>query len=481
MRVIGFPRRSAAKVVSLQICNDDSAGFRNENCESGSVSRRASSAPGIRHALYAWLARLIYRPEASYIVRNPPVSPPESPPRRVAIDRNRVPRNRQREPLMRPSRIVAVLILLAVAAGGLWYFRSYQQAPKGAGEGGKPPAATQKPAEGGGGGPPGGFAIPVEAAEAKLGRMDRAIQAVGTLRSNQSVVVRPEVAGRIVKIHFKEGQRVAEGARLVSLDDTIARAEVAQARAALTLSRANYERATELLGRGAGTQRTRDEALAKLRSDEANLALTEARLEKTVIAAPFEGIAGLRQVDIGDFVNVGQPIVNIEDIDPIKVDFRVPEVFLAAVAPGQRVEVGADAWPERTFAGELYAVDPLIDAQGRSIVIRAQLSNDDGRLRPGLFVRVRLILKGRDDAVLIPEQALVPIGQDRFVFRVADGKAQQVRVATGDRRDGLVEIVSGLKAGESVVTAGQIKLRDGAAVTVLPSAPPAPDAAAQGR
>ncbi len=373
---------------------------------------------------------------------------------------------------MRPSRIIAVLVLLAVGAGGFWYFRGVHPGPKGPGDGGKEPTAAQSKAPGKSGSPPGGFAMPVEAVAAKLGRMDRSILAVGTLRSNQSVVVRPEIAGRIVKIHFKEGQRIAAGAPLVSLDDAIARAEVAQARAALTLSRANFDRAKELLGRGAGTQRARDEALAKLRSDEANLSLVEARLEKTVIAAPFKGIVGLRQVDLGDFLNIGQAIVNIEDIDPIKVDFRVPEVFLAAVTPGQKVEVTADAWPGQSFAGTLYAIDPLIDAQGRSIVIRAELSNESGKLRPGLFVRVRLILKGRSDAVLIPEQALVPVGDSQFVFRIVDGKAQRAKVTTGERRDGLVEIVDGLTAGETVVTAGQIKLRDGAPVKVIPASPP---------
>jgi membrane fusion protein (multidrug efflux system) len=378
---------------------------------------------------------------------------------------------------MRPSRIIAVIILLAVAGGGYWYFRGGHPGPEGGKQAGGAPAGApkqaEKQAEKKGGGPPGGFSIPVETAEAKLGRMDRSILAVGTLRSNQSVVIRPEIAGRIVKIHFDEGQTVAKGAPLVSLDDTIARAEVAQARAALTLSRANFDRAKELLGRGAGTQRTRDESLAKLRSDEANLALAEARLEKTVIAAPFKGIVGLRAVDVGDFVNIGQQIVNIEDVDPMKVDFRVPEVFLSAVAPGQRVEVTADAWPKQSFTGELYAIDPLIDALGRSIVIRARLPNEEGRLRPGLFVRVKLILKGRDDAVLIPEQALVPVGEAQFVFRVTDGKAQQTKVVTGERRDGLVEITDGLAAGETVVTAGQIKLRNGAPVKVLPAAPAA--------
>ena len=374
---------------------------------------------------------------------------------------------------MRPSRIIAVIVLLAVAGGGYWYFHTQRPGlladlglGGGAGDGQKPAGGPPKGKQGGG--PPGGFALPVETAKATPGRMDRSISAIGTLRSNQSVVVRPEIAGRIVKIHFTEGKRIAAGKPLVSLDDAIAKAEVAQARAALVLSRANNERATELLGRGAGTQRARDEAVAKLRSDEANLALAEARLEKTVINAPFEGIVGLRQMDPGDFVNVGQAIVNIEDIDPIKVDFRVPEVFLAAVTAGQKIEIAADPWPDRTFTGELYAIDPLIDALGRSIVIRARLDNDDNTLRPGLFVRVKLILKGRADALLIPEEALVPIGGDQYVFRVVDGKATRAKIGIGERRDGKVEVTEGLNPGDEVVTAGQIKLRDGMPVNPIP-------------
>lgn len=366
---------------------------------------------------------------------------------------------------MRASRILAVLVLIALAAGAYWYFRGYPSPPQQAGAGGNAPAAQQ-------GGPAQGGGIPVEVAQARRGRMDHSVLAIGTLRSNQSVVIRPEIAGRVVQIHFKEGQRITADAPMISLDDTIPRAEVAQARAALALSRANYERASELLGRGAGTQRTRDEALAALRNDEASLALAEARLEKTAIHAPFEGIVGLREVDIGDYVAVGQAVVNIEDIDPIKVDFRVPEIFLASVAVGQRIEVTADPWPGRSFTGELYAIDPLIDAQGRSIVIRALIANQDGVLRPGLFVRVRLILKGREDAIVIPEQAVVPVGQDQFVYRVSDGKAVFVKVTTGERRDGLVEIVDGLAAGDRVVTAGQIKLQNGMPVSPVDAPKP---------
>ena len=175
-------------------------------------------------------------------------------------------------------------------------------------------------------------------------------------------------------------------------------------------------------------------------------------------------MVGLRKVSVGDFVNVGQDMVNLEQIDPLKADFRVAEVYLGAVKPGQRIELGVDAFPGEQFAGEVYAIDPLIDESGRSIVLRARLPNVDGRLRPGLFVRVMLVLNEREGAIKVPEQALMPQGQDQFVFRVVDGKAALTKVTAGIRRDGMVEIVEGLGPDDEVVTAGQLKIRDGAPV-----------------
>jgi membrane fusion protein (multidrug efflux system) len=278
------------------------------------------------------------------------------------------------------------------------------------------------------------------------------------------VIIRPELAGRIADIRFEEGERVTRGQPLIVLDDTIYRAELEEVRAALELSRANHERAIDLLKRGAGTTKARDEALAELRANEAALALAQARLDKSVIRAPFEGMIGLRKVSVGDFVAVGQDMVNLEQIDPLKADFRVGEVYLGAVRPGQRIVLGVDAFPGEQFAGEVYAIDPLIDESGRSIVLRARLPNPDARLRPGLFVRVMLVLNERTDAIQVPEQALVPQGQDQFVFRVVDGKAALTKITTGIRRDGMVEIVEGLGPEDEVVTAGQLKLRDGAPV-----------------
>lgn len=380
--------------------------------------------------------------------------------------------------------IVAVLVVLLVAAGAggaYWYFvMAPAQTAGGAG-----------PGRPGAGGPPGGFAMPVEAAEVRIATAQRQILAIGTLRSNESVTIRPELAGRITQINFQEGQKVRKGQVLIQLDATIERAELAQAQAAIALSKANYERAEELTRRGAGTQRALDEARAKLRTDEAAVQLAEARLEKYTLSAPFDGVVGLRRVSVGDYVSPGAEIVNLEQIDPLKVDFRVPEVFLAAVRARQRITASVDALPGREFAGEVYAIDPLVDAGGRSIVIRARVANADDALRPGLFARVLLTLDERPNAAFVPEQSIVPVGDQHFVFKVVDGPQAGTKVVTntrvkvGERRRGEVEIMEGLKAGDVVVTAGLLKIRDGMPVMVVPPAAntpasPQPDAKPNG-
>jgi membrane fusion protein (multidrug efflux system) len=180
---------------------------------------------------------------------------------------------------------------------------------------------------------------------------------------------------------------------------------------------------------------------------------------------------------VGDYVKEGQDLVTLEDISALKVDFRVPEQLLAALRPGQAVEMGSDALPGRKYVATVDAIDPLVDQAGRAVLLRARLRNSDGQLRPGMFVRTRLIVSQRQNALTVPEEALVPVGADQFVFRIADGKAQRVKVRVGVRRAGAVEVVEGLAAGDTVVTAGQLKLRDGVQVVVggpggKPAAPP---------
>lgn len=308
--------------------------------------------------------------------------------------------------------------------------------------------------------------VAVEAITVAPTPLIEAVSAIGTLQSNEAVIIRSEIDGRIVKVGFEEGQPVKQGDALFRLDDTIFRAELAEAEARLALSERNYERAKALETRGHGSVETLDRALAQMRVDQATVKLAQARLEKTVIAAPFDGIVGLRQVSIGDYVEAGKDLVNLEDIDPIKVEFRLPERYLRVIRTDGLVRVAPDALPGETFDGRIYAIDPRIEAGGRSVAIRAQLSNERQTLRPGMFARIRLVIDRKETALVIPEEAIVRRGDQQTVFRVVDGAAVQTPVILGLRQTGRVEVVEGLKPGDVVVTAGHAKLREGSLVQI---------------
>ena len=353
---------------------------------------------------------------------------------------------------MKKSFGISILVL-AAAGGVIWVYGPQiksQLAPNAAGTTATAPRQGSEQAP-----------IPVDIRPVIIGAVRQQIEAIGSLRSDESVVLRPEITGRISEILFEEGQPVKRGTPLLRLDAAIARAQVNQARASIILSRANFSRARELHERGAGTQRTLDEALAKLSNDEAVLALAQATLDKSSIQAPFDGIIGLRQVSVGDYVNPGQAIANIESVEQLKVDFRIPEVHAQVIAVGQAIRVRLDAIPGATFQGSVYAIDPAIDPNGRAAILRARLPNTDKKLRPGMFARVTLIVEERPNAVLIPETALMPMGRDVFAFRVIQGKAVQTRLRIGLRRGGEVEVLEGLTPGDQIVAEGAQKLRDG--------------------
>lgn len=322
---------------------------------------------------------------------------------------------------------------------------------------------------------------PVRAVRAKTAPAVDAARAVGSLRADESVVIRPEIAGRVAKIAFAEGQRVSRGALLVALDDAEYRALVASSTSQAKLDAQRLGRAEDLFKKKFISRQALDEqrsnyarSLAKQREDEA-------RLAKTLVTAPFPGVAGLRQVSEGAYVAAGTDIARLDKIDVIKLDFRVPETYLARLAVGQPLRVAVDAYPEAQFGGAIYAIEPSIDEQTRTVLVRARVGNPDLQLRPGMFARVNLQLGVREQAVWIPEEAIVPRGRDSFVFRVVDGKAQEVRVRTGARKVGEVEIVEGVAAGDLVVTEGNHRLRTGAAVAVTGGGePPKPKAEAPG-
>lgn len=356
------------------------------------------------------------------------------------------------------KHLVAIFAAAGLLALGGYAYYVNQAAPP------APQAPAGAPAPGKAGGPPGGFAIGVDTVRVASSVFVDDVAAVGSLKSNESVVLRPEIAGRIAAIHLREGMPAAKGAVLVALDASTQAAELRQAEANLALSQANHRRTEELYEKKFVSARARDEAAANLKVLEAAVALAQARLQKTQIRAPFAGIVGIRNVSVGDYVKEGQELVNIEDIGALKADFRLPESYLSRLRKGQSVEVSTDAMPGQTFKGTLDAIDPLLDASGRAISLRARLENPDLKLRPGMFVRVRLAFGGERQGLAVPEEALVPAGDDNFVFRVVEGKAQRVMVKVGQRRGATVEITEGLKAGDEVVSAGQLKLRDGVPV-----------------
>ena len=365
---------------------------------------------------------------------------------------------------MNKKLVVATIIagLTIVGAGGFWLGKS--QLP-----GGTPAAAAVGTANSSRGSttlPAPAAGITVEASKVQSVRMAQGLTAVGSLRSDESVTIRPEVAGRISEIAFREGQRVEKGATLIRFDTSVQRAELAQADANLGLAKSRLDRSRDLFNKGFTSTQARDEAESNFKVAQANFDLAQARLTKLDIKAPFSGIVGLRTVSIGDYVKDGQDIVNLEEIDPLKVDFKIPEIYLKQVATGQSLQITLDAFPRQTFQGKVFAINPLVDTNGRSIVIRALVRNTEARLRPGMFARVRLLFSDERDSVAVPEQSIIPVGDDHYLFKVVDGRAQRQKVDIGQRREGKVEILQGVTAGDLVVTAGQLKLRDGVAVKI---------------
>ena len=319
------------------------------------------------------------------------------------------------------------------------------------------------------GGPPGGRATTVESIVVQSTSLRDSVRAVGTILADASAVLRAELPGQIVGLHFRDGQQVSRGDRLYSIEATVLEAEANEARANAQQSEAAYNRAKELIDDSLISATDFDTARANYNVAVARLRSSEARLSKTVIRAPFDGFMGLRRINIGDYATIGQELVDVVRLDPLRVEFTVPETQLAQVKPGQEVQVSVGAYPGEVFRGTVSAVAPQIDVAGRSVTLRAELPNPDYKLRPGLFAQVSITLDMRDEVIMIPEQAIWPIGNDKTIFVVKDGKAEQRVVTIGTRKPGLVEIVEGLSVGEELVTAGQMKISDGASVQTVPA------------
>lgn len=364
------------------------------------------------------------------------------------------------------TAVAVVGIGLAGAAAWWWQNQPTVAVPVAAAPGAKPGGGA--PGAGGAGGRPGGPGGPVgvEVARVEAMTLTDDVQAVGSLKSSQGVMLRPEVSGRIARLGFVEGQRVQRGQLLVQLDDTLQQAQLKQAEAQASIARTNLQRSRELLAQNFVSQSAVDQNAASLQVAEAQVALAQAQLARMRVLAPFDGTAGLKLVDIGDYVKDGADVVNIEDLTALTVQFAVPERYIDRLRVGQPVDVAVDALPGRSFKGRVQAVDSQVDANGRALQVLAQVNNPGALLKPGMFARPRVIFSVREGAVLVPEEALVPLGAQQFVFKIVDGPdgqklSQRLEAKIGLRLPGKVEIVEGLQAGDVVATAGQTRLLRG--------------------
>jgi membrane fusion protein (multidrug efflux system) len=292
------------------------------------------------------------------------------------------------------------------------------------------------------------------------------MEAIGTARANEAIDVTAKSSNRVTAIHFREGQNVEAGAVMVELDSDQARANLAEAEAALRDSRSQFNRSRELFSTRALSEAQLDQIQATLSMNEARVAGARAQLNDTIIRAPFAGRVGLRNVSVGSFVTPSTVITTLDDTSVIKLDFSVPEVFLAQLREGLEITGRTTAYAGKSFTGKVASIDNRLDPVSRAVVVRARIENRSGKLKPGMLMTVRL-MRAEAPALLIPEQALVPEGDRKFVFAVRDDKAVRIEVHTGRRRPGEVEVVNGLDEGDRIITEGTQKIRDGAPVKVV--------------
>lgn len=295
------------------------------------------------------------------------------------------------------------------------------------------------------------------------------IELVGELRADESVVLKPEIAGVIAAVEFLEGQAVAKGDVLFRLRDAEQVARLREAQARLALARDEHGRTLRLARQNAAAAVQLERAAAELAVARARTQLERVELERTRIAAPFDGVAGARLVSPGERVTTDTSLVRVDAIDPLQVVFTVPEQVVPEARADAPVTVRVAPFPEQTFEGRIFFVAPSLDSANRRLALKGRLANAEGRLRPGMFARVGMKL-GQRQALLVPEESVVLDGSGSFVWRLDDGDvAERVRVELGVHRDGRVEVVSGLHPGERVVSAGTHKVDAGARVEPVPA------------
>jgi membrane fusion protein (multidrug efflux system) len=309
-------------------------------------------------------------------------------------------------------------------------------------------------------------ALPVIAAMVRRAAMADPVEALGTLTARESVVISANVTETVSAIHFDDGQRVQQGDLLVEMTNAEEHALIAEGWARVGEAKRQFDRVNALASQRSAAQSLLDTSRRDLDTARAALVAIESRLADRLVKAPFDGVLGLRSISVGNLVMPGDPIVTLDDVAAMKLDFSVPSIYLADLKPGLAVTARAPEYVDLRFSGEVTGVDSRIDPVTRSIQVRALIPNPDGRLKPGLLMQVVLARNPRETLV-VPESALLQQGQDHFVMRVTAGNtAERVQVQIGARRIGEVEVTAGLQAGDRVITHGADKVRPGGGVAV---------------
>lgn len=353
-----------------------------------------------------------------------------------------------------------VLGLLAIAAGIL--------VPRYLGKTATETAQPAPPARAGGGRAQGGASLKVYVYDVKPRTLNETISANGTLLANESVDLRSEISGAITEIHFEEGAKVKSGDLLVKTNDSELAAQLQRTLFRIELAKSQESRQQQLIARGGTSREAYDEAVNSVRVLEAEADLIRAQLEKTEIRAPFDGVVGLRFVSLGSYLTPSTRIATLQDLDQLKIDFTISERYMGRVHPGTPITFTVAGMPER-FAGEVYAVEPAVEVQTRSTLLRARAINPGRRLLPGAYASVEVPLDQIKNAILVPTTAIIPGLNQRSLFVIENGQAAARDVETGIRLAREIQIISGLKAGDKVITSGLLQLRNGMPVEAIAS------------
>jgi len=355
---------------------------------------------------------------------------------------------------------LVVLVICVLLLGGFWGFEQFKQKMIGQYFASMTPPPTA-----------------VETYKAATEAMPRYFESIGTVVAVHQVTVSPQVEGRISALKFESGDTVKQGAVLVQLDDSTERADLASFQAQMRLAQANLARARQLASKQFGSRQDVDVQQSELDQANAGIAKTLAQIDYKLIRAPFDGVLGIRQVNLGQYLAAGAAIVTLTDLDHLYVDFTLPEQDRSQLSVGQAIEIRADAFPQRVFQASIQSMDPQVDPNMRAVKVRAALANPDHALQPGMYGKVRVVLPPEPNVVTIPEPAIdyTVYGESVYLVKEAkekdkDGKpqytAEQTFVTSGAHNNGKVGIVKGIQAGDVVVVGGQLKLHNGAPVSV---------------